>query len=358
MPSTLDTTPTEMPMTTIPPPSYEAPLWPNYLCLYLEYATAGNPSMTTSHTLAQLPHCFPIPKSSIPSTSDAMKERYLSLAQLNPSLSLISPDATLFAKMKLDLNFNMNDFFFNNTCFFESKDRRMIECTTTIYSFGKVVLESKEMQQALWVPEGKYMYSFVYVNQFFDAFMKGVQSLQSWEEVDIAIHNLCIVQVFEDMEAKCHSSYLVDSNLPTNTSPTSSSSSSATITETTANLQPLESVINENNKDQYQIMMNYPCSPQEPSSSSSSSTSSSTSSATTPASSTSSSSSLSTLFNSTVKNCIHPSITKHGGTGSHLLAVVYEFERGQGTIDMTTIHEDVSQKAQQQQQHHQDTIMS
>jgi hypothetical protein len=57
------------------------------------------------------------------------------------------------------------------------------------------VLESKEVQQALWVNEGKFMYSFVFVNQFFDAFLKGIRSLQSWDEVDIAINNICIVQV-------------------------------------------------------------------------------------------------------------------------------------------------------------------
>jgi hypothetical protein len=101
----------------------------------------------------------------------------------------------LLAKTKLDLNLNISDFAFNNTSFFETKERRTIECTTTIYSFGNVVLESKEVQQALWVNEGKYMYSFVFVNQFFDAFMKGIRSLQSWEEVNIAINNLCIIQV-------------------------------------------------------------------------------------------------------------------------------------------------------------------
>lgn len=97
----------------------------------------------------------------------------------------------------------MSDFFFNNTSFFETQDRRTIECTTTIYSFGNVVLESKEVQQALWINEGKYMYSFVYVNQFFDAFMKGIRSLQSWDEVDIAINNLCVVQVGRSILIKC-----------------------------------------------------------------------------------------------------------------------------------------------------------
>jgi hypothetical protein len=97
--------------------------------------------------------------------------------------------------MKLDLNLNIADFVFSNTSVLESKERRTVECTTTIYSFGNVVLEAKETQHALWVNEGKYMYSFEYVNQFFDAFMKGIRTLHSWDEVDIAISNLCIVQV-------------------------------------------------------------------------------------------------------------------------------------------------------------------
>lgn len=188
--------------------------------------------------------------------------------------------------MKLDLNYNMNDFYFNNTCFFESKDRRMIECTTTIYSFGNIVLESKEMQQALWTPENKYMYSFAFVNQFFDAFMKGVKSLQSWEEVDIAIHNLCIVQVFEDMETKCQ---LLDNN--SNRSAQQSYSSTA--------------------------------SPIPPSYATNSSALSTT-----------------TLFDNnngtpSLKSNHNNSINNNGG---HLLALIYEFERGQGAIDMNTLH--------------------
>ncbi|CAO3591273.1 unnamed protein product [Absidia cylindrospora] len=270
---------TAIPMTAIPPPFSDVTLWPNYLCLYLEYASPDaatlDPSMTNAHTLAQLPHCFPntVKSNDALSHGATLKERYNSLLQLNPSLSLIPSDVTLFAKMKLDLNFNMNDFYFNNTCFFESKDRRMIECTTTIYSFGNIVLESKEMQQALWTPDNKYMYSFAYVNQFFDAFMKGVKSLQSWEEVDIAIHNLCIVQVFEDMETKCQ---LLDSN----------------------------------NQQTADTGLNYPCtSPHESSSSSSSTTNNSASS------------------------------SSSNNNGGHLLALIYEFERGQGAIDMTTLHD-------------------
>ncbi|ORZ23348.1 TEA/ATTS domain family-domain-containing protein [Absidia repens] len=291
---------TTLPMTTMPPPFSDVTLWPNYLCLYLEHtspdAATLDPSMANSHTLAQLPHCFPntVKPNDALSHGATLKERYNSLLQLNPSLSLIPSDVTLFAKMKLDLNFNMNDFYFNNTCFFESKDRRMIECTTTIYSFGNIVLESKEMQQALWTPDNKYMYSFAYVNQFFDAFMKGVKSLQSWEEVDIAIHNLCIVQVFEDMETKCQ--FLDNNNNNNNNNNNQQAAAAAAMMDTG---------------------LNYPCtSPHE--SSPSSISSSTTNTSTSPSSA--------TLFENNKNN------------GGHLLALIYEFERGQGAIDMTTLH--------------------
>ncbi|GAB5591439.1 hypothetical protein Unana1_06339 [Umbelopsis nana] len=117
------------------------------------------------------------------------------------ALQKSQPNITLLAKMKLDLNLNISDFVFNNTSVLESRERRTVECTTTIYSFGNIVLEAKETQQALWVNEGKYMYSFEYVNQFFDAFMKGIRTLHSWDEVDIAISNLCIVQTFENFDS-------------------------------------------------------------------------------------------------------------------------------------------------------------
>lgn len=90
---------------------------------------------------------------------------------------------------------DISDFTFNNTSYFETSERKTMECTTTVYSFGNIVLESKESQQALWLTEGKYVYNFALVNQFLDAFIKGIRSLLSWEEVDMAINNLCIVQV-------------------------------------------------------------------------------------------------------------------------------------------------------------------
>jgi hypothetical protein len=37
----------------------ETSLWPNYICLYLEYALPYDPCRQLSHNLSQLPHCFP-----------------------------------------------------------------------------------------------------------------------------------------------------------------------------------------------------------------------------------------------------------------------------------------------------------
>lgn len=162
------------------------PLWPNYLCLFLEYALPYDTASTVTHNLALLEHCYPncLPVlEKLPSQCPAI------------DLSHCSNSLVLLAKAKLDINLNIPDFMFNTNCFFESRERRTIECTTTVYSFGSVVLESKEIQQALWINNDKFIYSFVYVNQFFDAFMKGIRSLHSWEQVDIAIQNLCIVQV-------------------------------------------------------------------------------------------------------------------------------------------------------------------
>ncbi|KAG1043722.1 hypothetical protein G6F43_011598 [Rhizopus delemar] len=190
------------------------PLWPNYLCLYLEYSLSHDPSTTIPHTLATITECIPSNIASIDGMCVA-KEKCPPLSELTSSPAL----TVLTAKVKLNLNINTSDFFFNNTSFFETRDRRTIECTTTIYSFGNVVLESKEIQQALWINEGKYIYSFAYVNQFFDAFMKGIRSLQSWEEIDIAITNLCVVQVFEDVESKMNqTSVLPEDPMPASTS--------------------------------------------------------------------------------------------------------------------------------------------
>ncbi|KAG0040395.1 hypothetical protein BGZ82_003120 [Podila clonocystis] len=107
----------------------------------------------------------------------------------------------LFFKLKLDLNLTLLNGVFGNTSLFDSTERRTVECTTCIYSFGAKVLEAKEMKQAAFV-DGQYVYQFEFVNQFFGAFLSGIRGLATWEEVDIALNNLSVVQVFEDMDTR------------------------------------------------------------------------------------------------------------------------------------------------------------
>ncbi|KAI7883957.1 TEA-domain-containing protein [Lichtheimia hyalospora FSU 10163] len=174
-------------------------LWPKYICFYLEYVLPHDPSNTFSHPLARMQDCYPNCLSKIPASSIIKQTKRSPLAYI---VAKYPANIVLHAKTHLDLNLNLRDFYFNNNCFFESRDRRTIECTTTIYSFGNIVLESKEIQQALCLNQDRYIYSFAYVNQFFGAFMKGIRSLQTFQEIDVVIQNLCIVQVFEDVEVK------------------------------------------------------------------------------------------------------------------------------------------------------------
>ncbi|ORE06394.1 hypothetical protein BCV72DRAFT_207530 [Rhizopus microsporus var. microsporus] len=171
------------------PSTNEFAFWPSYFCLYLEYALPCDPYRRLTYNLAHMPQCLPSSISTI-SLEGLPKEKC-------PPLASLSPDT-----VKIDLSLDISDFTFNNTSYFETSERKTMECTTTVYSFGNVVLESKESQQALWLNEEKYVYNFALVNQFFDAFIKGIRSLPSWEEVDMAINNLCIVQSFEDVEIK------------------------------------------------------------------------------------------------------------------------------------------------------------
>ncbi|RUS25344.1 TEA/ATTS domain family-domain-containing protein [Jimgerdemannia flammicorona] len=171
-------------------------IWPNYFCMFLEYTSPYDPSATVSHTLAQLPTCYPncISTVSIDSVSPEKCPPLMNLYQRGANVILLT-------KVKLDLNLNIADFYFNTNALYESRQRRAVYCHTTVYSFGGFVLQqTEEMQQALWTGEGRYMYNFECVNQFFDQFMKGLRGLQSWEEVDLAIGNLCVVQVFEDVD--------------------------------------------------------------------------------------------------------------------------------------------------------------
>lgn len=151
-------------------------LWPRYCSLHLDYKNSSYASRS-SHVLA-------------------LAQTY----QANGDVP-----TTLKAKVGLDLPHHTiledeNDYGFHSTLFLESHERRTIELTTRIYSFGQNVLASKEIQQALMLNENRYTYSFTFANEFFDAFVKGVVMLDS-RRVETALANLKVVQVFRDMES-------------------------------------------------------------------------------------------------------------------------------------------------------------
>ncbi|KAF9961903.1 hypothetical protein BGZ72_001010 [Mortierella alpina] len=108
--------------------------------------------------------------------------------------------AFLFFKINMDLGLELEGSF-ENTCLFESSERRTVRCSTLIYSFGSSVLESTEIKQAA-VVDGKYMHSFEFVNQFFNAFLGGIRTLGTSEEAEVALGNLSMVQVFEDIDPR------------------------------------------------------------------------------------------------------------------------------------------------------------
>ncbi|CAO3564318.1 unnamed protein product [Mortierella alpina] len=108
--------------------------------------------------------------------------------------------AFLFFKINMDLDLELEGSF-ENTCRFESSERRTVRCSTLIYSFGSSVLESTEVKQAV-VVDGRYTHSFEFVNQFFNAFLGGIRTLGTAEEVEVALGNLSMVQVYEDMDPR------------------------------------------------------------------------------------------------------------------------------------------------------------
>ncbi|KAF9967200.1 hypothetical protein BGZ70_010417 [Mortierella alpina] len=112
--------------------------------------------------------------------------------------------AFLFFKINMDLDLEQEGSF-ENTCRFESSERRTVRCSTLIYSFGSSVLESTEIKQAA-VVDGKYTHSFEFVNQFFNAFLGGIRTLGTAEEVEVALGNLSMVQVYEDMDPRSENS--------------------------------------------------------------------------------------------------------------------------------------------------------
>ncbi|KAI9489005.1 TEA/ATTS domain family-domain-containing protein [Zychaea mexicana] len=160
------------------------------------------------HVLAQLEHRHPsfqhIPTVMMPSPSYRYDDENDEDSNMLQHLTTSTPDTecTLHAQVNMNFHWYATEYTYTSALFLETTERRTIECTTYIYSFGNPVLVTNEIQQGLWLNKDQYMYHFGIANHFFDSFMKGIQrSLRDWNELDSAIENLWIVQLFTDISA-------------------------------------------------------------------------------------------------------------------------------------------------------------
>lgn len=175
--------------------SFSRVFWPKTFALYIEHmpATGGNSPHLLAKSADNLNHAQ--------MASEAMHklsaEKFPCLFNLYQRA--MCPFLYMTVKMNLDLAAIDAGGVFNNANFFDSSERRAVECATTIYSFGSKVLEAREVKHAVLV-DNSFVYQFEFVNQFFNAFLKGVKSLSNWQEVALAMANLSVVQVFTDLE--------------------------------------------------------------------------------------------------------------------------------------------------------------
>lgn len=171
------------------------PFWPSVFGLFTEYISDMTPAVPQMHSLARSRDLGQQSFGSI-NVHQLPQEKFPTLYDLYQKTMC----TFLFFKIKLDLNLSLNGVF-GNTSLFDSTEGRLVECTTSIYSFGGKVLEAKELKQAA-VVDNKFVYNFEFVNQFFGAFLNGIRGLTTWGEIDIALTNLSVVQVFEDKDTR------------------------------------------------------------------------------------------------------------------------------------------------------------
>ncbi|KAG0294639.1 hypothetical protein BGZ96_000752 [Linnemannia gamsii] len=196
-------------------PSY--PLWPTAFRLFTQYLSAENKhyhfnphhgysssSGVQIHDLARLQdlnqHTFgTINIHHLPS------EKFPHLLNMYQKFSACE---FLLFKISMNLDLELEGGTFENSCLFESNDpHRTVRCSTLIYSFGSKVLESTEIKQA---GSGSVMLGgggeqkggmgFQFVNQFFTAFLSGIRTLGTLDEVQVALSNLSIVQIYEEVD--------------------------------------------------------------------------------------------------------------------------------------------------------------
>ncbi|KAI8894796.1 hypothetical protein BC833DRAFT_603546 [Globomyces pollinis-pini] len=72
-----------------------------------------------------------------------------------------------------------------------------ISCTTSIFSYGDKILETREVQNSLRYQDSSNLYKFDFVKDYWTAFLNGFQYLENYfEESRVAIQSLTMIQVF------------------------------------------------------------------------------------------------------------------------------------------------------------------
>ncbi|KAI9207847.1 uncharacterized protein BJ171DRAFT_256283 [Polychytrium aggregatum] len=102
-------------------------------------------------------------------------------------------------KMNIDLGYTYSGVC-KNIAIYESLRYRTIECTTSIHSFGKKILETTEMRYPL-NQDDRLIYRFDFAGDFFNTFLNGFSQLETYSEAVWAIENLTVMQIYKDIDA-------------------------------------------------------------------------------------------------------------------------------------------------------------
>ncbi|ORZ04666.1 TEA/ATTS domain family-domain-containing protein [Lobosporangium transversale] len=77
---------------------------------------------------------------------------------------------------------------------FQARQKLTIQCSTTVYSFGKEVVGSVEIKQAAY-HQDRFVYDFKIVDAWLEEFLRSLVG-RSKEEMESSLQNMTIVQVF------------------------------------------------------------------------------------------------------------------------------------------------------------------
>ncbi|KAF9540140.1 hypothetical protein EC957_004616 [Mortierella hygrophila] len=197
-------------------PSY--PLWPTVFRLFTQYLSAENKHHHFSSTDYNSPPTSGVQIHDLARLQDlnlnsfgTINIHHLPSEKFPHLLDLYQKVACEFLLFKISMNLDLESDggTFENSCLFESNDpQRTVRCSTSIYSFGAKVLESTEIKQgsggAVAMAGGggiqKGGMGFQFVNQFFTAFLSGIRTLGTLDEVQVALSNLSIVQIYEEVD--------------------------------------------------------------------------------------------------------------------------------------------------------------